>query len=424
MSYVLTSPLLIVPLSLGAAAAGWAVWRKARRWGRAVGSLAAFVTAVAVFLGVVQGWAIAMVDRSSVARSMTWRDADTGDWRRFYPLPVARGGEVLQLRPGRLPDQTLALVSLPGGGEEALDGLLARTETTAFIVLRGDEILLERYPGGGSRSDIQTSFSVAKSLLSTLVGIAIDRGEIGSLDDPITDYVPELEDKDERFAEVRLRHLVTMSSGLRYEEHGMPWSDDATTYYAPDLRAAALTAQIEEPPGTRWHYNNYNPLLVGLALERATGTNVADYTSQVLWRRLGAEAHASWSADSERNRFPKMESGFNARAMDFARFGYLFAHEGRVGDRQVVPAAWVTQATARDTSTDPAEHYQYWWWVDTERKGRFYAHGNKGQFVYVDPATDTVVVRMGREYGLEDWPSVLRDVADRVERSPDQPCCI
>lgn len=110
------------------------------------------------------------------------------------------------------------------------------------------------------------------------------------------------------------------------------------------------------------------------------------------------------------------EGGFNARAVDHARFGYLVAHEGRVGDRQVVPAAWVAEATARDTSADPAEHYQYWWWVDTEREGRFSARGNKGQYVYVyvDPATDVVVVRMGREYGIDDWPAVLRDVADQV----------
>jgi CubicO group peptidase (beta-lactamase class C family) len=94
----------------------------------------------------------------------------------------------------------------------------------------------------------------------------------------------------------------------------------------------------------------------------------------------------------------------------------LFAREGRAGDRQVVPAGWVAEATARDTSGDPAEHYQYWWWVDTEREGRFYARGNEGQFVYVDPVTDVVVVRLGREEGIEDWPSVLRAVADRISR--------
>jgi len=346
---------------------------------------------------------------------MVWRDADVGDWRRFPALPVPAGPRPVQLRPGSPPDGVLAEGTLPSGDSEDLDSLLARTGTQAFLVLRGDELVDERYLDGGGREATQTSFSVAKSILSTLVGIAVDRGEIGSLDDPVTAYAPELLDRDADFARITLRSLVTMSSGLRYEEQGLPWSDDSVTYYSPDLRATALSAEIDQAPGVRWHYDNYNPLLVGLVLERATGTPVADYASEVLWQPMGAEADASWSADSEASCFPKMESGFNARAVDYARFGSLFAHEGRSGGRQVVPAAWVAEATARDTSADPAEHYQYWWWVDTEREGRFYAQGNKGQFVYVDPATDVVVVRMGRDYGIDDWPAVLRDVADRVQ---------
>jgi CubicO group peptidase (beta-lactamase class C family) len=114
-----------------------------------------------------------------------------------------------------------------------------------------------------------------------------------------------------------------------------------------------------------------------------------------------------------------MESGFNARPIDYARFGYLFAHDGRVGDRQVVPEEWVAEATAADTSTDPAEHYQYWWWVDTDHPGRFSARGNKGQFVYVDPATDVVVVRTGVDFGIDDWPEVLADVVDRVNAAAE-----
>jgi CubicO group peptidase (beta-lactamase class C family) len=234
----------------------------------------------------------------------------------------------------------------------------------------------------------------------------------------VTEYVPELAERDPAFSRITLRHLVTMSSGLAYEEQGLPWSDDARTYYDPDLRALALTVEVEEPPGRTWLYNNYNPLLVGLALERAVGRPVEEYAAEVLWQPMGAEADASWSADSEETRFPKMESGVNAVALDYARFGLLFAREGRAGTRQVVPAEWVAEATARDTSADPAEHYQYWWWVDEEREGRFSARGNKGQFVYVDPATDVVVVRTGREAVLEDWPAVLRDVADRVAGVP------
>lgn len=385
-----------------------------RRWVRVP---AAGVAALLVGLTGVQAWAVATQDRSSVARSIAWRGADTGDWQRFHPLPVVAGDDVLALTPATLDPGVLSEVTTADGGTRSLDALLESTDSTAFIVLRGEEILLERYLDGGGREATQTSFSVAKSILSTLVGIAVDRGEIRDLDDAVTQYVPELREQDRRFELVTLRHLVTMSSGLHYEEDGLPWSDDATTYYAPDLRAAALSVRVEETPGTRWHYNNYNPVLMGLVLERATGRPVAEYAGEVLWGPLGAEADASWSADSERSGFPKMESGFNARAIDFARFGYLFAHEGRTGDRQVVPAAWVAEATRRDTTSDPADHYQYWWWVDTERDGRFYAHGNKGQFVYVAPDSDVVVVRMGREYGIDDWPAVLRDVVDRVEAS-------
>ena len=404
---------LLVPLALGVVLA-WVVARRVRRRGRIAAALVAVLVWTAVVAGGLQVWARASLDTSGVARAVVWLDADVDDRLRFPALPIPAGEDVLPLREGSLPAGVLDRVTVPGSGEEDLGALLERTQTTAFVVLRGDEVLVEAYGEGQSRESLQTSFSVAKSVLSTLVGIAIERGEIGGLDDPVTDYVPELAERDPAFSRITLRHLVTMSSGLAYEEQGLPWSDDARTYYDPDLRALALTAEIAEPPGRTWLYNNYNPLLVGLALERAVGRPVEEYAADVLWGPMGAEADASWSADSEAHRFPKMESGVNAVARDYARFGLLFAREGRAGDRQVVPAGWVAEATARDTSADPAEHYQYWWWVDEEREGRFSARGNKGQFVYVDPATDVVVVRTGRGPVIEDWPAVLRDVADRV----------
>jgi CubicO group peptidase (beta-lactamase class C family) len=398
-----TATLLLVPLA--ALLGGWLgvrLTRRHRRWVRVAVGLA---TALVVFGGALQVWARTSLDSSATARAMVWFEADVDDIDRFASRPIPAGDEVLPLRAGELP---------PGVVDPDLERLLDRSSTTAFLVLRDDQVLLERYANGGAGDRPHTSFSVAKSYLSTLVGIALERGDIGSLDDPVTEYVPELAERDPRFAGVTLRSLVTMSSGLAYEEAGLPWSDDATTYYAPDLRAEAMSAEVEGPPGERWHYNNFNPLLVGLVLERATGTSVSEYMARHLWQPMGAEADASWSLDSDASGFEKLESGVNAVPRDYARFGYLFAHEGRVGDRQVVDAGWVREATARDTSADPAEHYQHWWWVDTEREGRFYARGNHGQFVYVDPATDVVVVRLGREDGDVPWPEVLRDVADRV----------
>jgi CubicO group peptidase (beta-lactamase class C family) len=343
-----------------------------------------------------------------------WRESDVDDIDRFPARAIAAGPTALPLSEGRLPAGTLDVVAGRDGAERPLDRLVQRSGTEALLVLRDDEVVYERYANGGAADRPHTSFSVAKSFLSTLVGIAIDRGEIERLDAPVTDHVPELLERDERFADVTLRHLLTMSSGLVYEERGLPWSDDATTYYAPDLRAEAISTRVGDEPGRRWHYNNFNPLLVGLVLERATGTSVSDYMERHLWQAMGAEAEGSWSLDSEDSGFEKMESGVNALARDYARFGYLFAHDGQVAGRQVVSADWVREATARDTSRDPADHYQYWWWVDTERPERFFARGNFGQYVYVDPASDVVVVRLGRDDGGEDWPGLLRDVADRV----------
>lgn len=374
----------------------------------------AILGALVVAAGAIYGWAWVMQDRSAAARAIVWLDAGVDDQTRFESEPVPTGGDVLALEAGAGPGTALDEVTLPDGSTTMLDDLLARTQTTSFIVVHDDEVWLESYPMGGSREDLVTSFSVAKSILSTVVGVAIERGDLGSLDDAVTDYVPELLEQDGRFADITLRHLVTMSSGLRYEEEGLPWSDGAVTYYSPDLRETAMSAEIVEEPGTRWHYNNFNPLLMGLVLERATERPLPDYVSEVLWSRLGAEADASWSIDSAASGFAKMESGFNARPIDYARFGYLFAHDGRVGERQVVPESWVMEATAADTVADPARHYQYWWWVDTDHPGRFFARGNKGQFVYVDPVTDVVVVRTGVDFGIEDWPSVIADVVDRV----------
>jgi CubicO group peptidase (beta-lactamase class C family) len=260
---------------------------------------------------------------------------------------------------------------------------------------------------------------VAKSFLSTLVGIAIDEGAIHSVTDPVTDYVPELAQRDARFDQITLRDLLTMSSGIRYEEQSLPlpWGDDVNTYYGTDLRDLALNdTQIEQAPGQEWHYDNYNPLLLGLVLERATGMSVSEYMAIRLWQPLGAEADATWSLDSDADGFEKMESGLNEAPVDYARFGELMLHGGRWNGTQIVSTGWAREATAADTSTDPAAHYQYFWWIDTNRPGRFYALGNLGQYIYLAPDADTVIVRLGADWGVSNgtWIETFRRIADQL----------
>jgi CubicO group peptidase (beta-lactamase class C family) len=361
-------------------------------------------------------WAWASTDTSTMARAMWWMEADIDDQYRFPartipagddPSPLPEGPEVDGLEP---PDDAMA---------RDFDGFLRRTGTRAFLILHDDRLVYERYFDGADRQSRHTSFSVAKSFLSTLVGIAIDEGLIGGVTDPVTEYVPELVERDRRFESITLRDLLAMSSGLRYQEQDLPvpWGDDINTYYGVDLRALALEdTEILGSPGEEWLYNNYNPMLMGMVLERATGMSVSEYMSTRLWIPLGAEYDATWSLDSDASGFEKMESGLNATAIDYARFGRLFLHEGESNGTRVVSRDWVREATAADVTTDPAGHYQYFWWIDTQRLDRFYALGNFGQYVYVAPDADAVIVRLGRDWGVENdtWIATLRDIADRL----------
>jgi CubicO group peptidase (beta-lactamase class C family) len=226
-------------------------------------------------------------------------------------------------------------------------------------------------------------------------------------------------ERDERFGRITLRDLVTMSSGLRYEEPDIPvpWGDDVVTYYGVDLRDVGINgSQILEPPGVTWHYNNYNPILLGMVLERATRMSVSEYMATRLWRPLGAEADATWSLDSERSGFEKLESGLNVAPVDYARFGLLFLHDGEWNGSRIVSEEWVRAATTEDTSTDPAADYQYYWWVDVERPGRFYGLGNLGQYLYVAPDADAVIVRNGSDWNIDNraWLETLRAIADQL----------
>ncbi|WP_431899850.1 serine hydrolase domain-containing protein [Nonomuraea sp. bgisy101] len=373
------------------------------------------VKAVAVVLVAalaLYGWAWASLDRSTIARALVWYDSDVGDQYRFPSRLIPAGKDA-----GPLPSGT----EIAAAGGAAFDDFLRESDTSAFLVVHGDRLVYERYFGGADRRTRQTSFSVAKSFVSTLVGIAIAEGRIKSVEDPVTDYLPELARRDPRFARIRLRDLLTMSSGLRFWKTDLPWpwDDDTFTYYGVDLRDVALNGtRVERPPGQEWHYTNYNPLLLGMVLERATGMTVSAYMSSRLWQPLGAERDATWSLDSRRSGFEKMESGLNATPVDFARFGLLFLHDGEWNGRRVVPKAWVEAATAADTTTDPADFYQYFWWVDVERPGRFYALGNHGQYIYVAPDADTVVVRTGGDWGVDnrEWQATFRGVADRLAR--------
>jgi CubicO group peptidase (beta-lactamase class C family) len=364
-----------------------------------------------------------------LTRAIFWGESDYKDLEKFPARTIHNAPPAFHLDELRADNPYASQIEDIGNRSTngSLVGYLESSGTTAFLVIHDDELLYERYFDNYDETSVNTSFSMAKSFASALVGIAIDEGHIRSVDEPITNYIPELLEKDKRFGSITIRNLLTMSSGIKYEEGGdLPWSeesDDTKTYYATDLRALALNCEIEGKPGEYFEYNNYNPLLVGLILERSTGMPVARYLQERLWKPMGMEADGSWSLDSTTSGFEKMESGLNARARDFARFGMLFAKEGKWEGRQLISRGWIEESTRRDTSTDPSSEYQYFWWVNTPDGGgtpHFSARGKYGQYIYVAPEKDLVIVRLGKEEGERGygyWISLFEELATGLDLS-------
>src|SRR5215216_3411906 len=362
-----------------------------------------------------------------LTRAIFWGESDYEDYetlpaRAVHNAPPGfRFDELPRNNPYASQVEALGNRSTNGSLEDYLES----SGTTAFLVVH-DDLLYERCFDGYDERSVHTSFSMAKSFASALVGIAIDEGYIKSVNEPITNYLPELLEKDERFESITIRHLLTMSSGIKYEEGGdLPWSeeaDDTKTYYATDLRKLALeNSRIEGEPGEYFEHNNYNPLLIGMILERATGMSVSRYLQQKLWKPIGMEADGSWSLDSTSTGFEKMESGVNARARDFGRFGMLFAKEGKWEGEQLISRGWVGESTRPDATTDPSSDYQYFWWVNTpDGKDHFSARGNYGQYIYVAPEKDLVIVRLGKdegEQGYDYWTSLFEEVSTKLDTS-------
>lgn len=375
-----------------------------------------------VLVLLVYGIAYLFTDSSLVARALIWRDSEIDDYRRFPYRVLNNAAPVFSFK--QPPDDAATHATMAAlfqqdslGVGKDFDRFLESSDTTAFLVIKDDVLLYEKYFHGYTRNSTQTSMSMAKSMLSTLVGIAIDEGAIANIDDPITHYIPELSDKDQRFTKITIRHLLTMTSGIKYAEQHMPWSDDTATYYSPALRALALSAAIDSAPGQTFHYNNYNPLLLGMALERATGRSVSQYMEQKIWQPLGMEAPGSWSIDSTEDGFEKMESGVNGLAIDFAKFGRLFLNKGNWNGKQIVSRAWVEEATRLDTTTDPSGPYQYMWWVTGRPpQTHFLARGRYGQFIFVAPEQNFIVVRFGLQAGGQNWMGLFEKMVDVLDR--------
>jgi len=376
-------------------------------------SLAGLLLALVVYFSIVYS-------PEYVRRSFFVGEATVYDYLKLPGQPLTASPNVFHFT--ALPDEAAvrsAFESDPRVGN--LENFLTKTGTQAFIVIRDDAILYERYFNGAKRDSTVVSFSTAKSFTSALVGIAIQEGRIKSVNDPISAYLPELVARDVRFQKITIQDLLGMASGIRFDEKRFLWHDEGNlTYRFTDLRSLALNKTIiVAPPGQAFLYNDFNPILLGMILERATGQPVTDYLQEKLWTPLGMEFGGSWTLDSHSTRFEMMSCCINAHAIDFAKFGRLYLNNGNWNGNQIVPAGWVAASTRLDKGRklDEQLSYGYLWWEmpDPQEANDFFAWGNLGQFIYVSPTRNLIIVRNGERYGLEgegyEWATIFHQFA-------------
>lgn len=310
--------------------------------------------------------------------SQAQRDANFPHMEKIFPGHIVKaGGKVRKLAPGK---------PLPVDGAE-LDAFIAAQNISGLIVIQDGKVRLERYARGYGPEGRWTSFSVAKSFTSSLVGAAIKDGYIKSVDEPVTRYIPELAGSG--YDGVTIAQLLTMTSGVRWNEdytdaksdvarmflEPVPAGEDPTVYYMKKLPS-------EAKPGTKWVYKTGETNLIGVLVMRATKKPLATYLSEKIWQPYGMERDAFWMVDPSGHEVSGCCLSVSLR--DYARIGQ-FALEGGKG---VVPAGWFADAT-REHIGDSGYGYGYQWW--TYPQGRFGASGIFGQTIRIDPKTRTVI---------------------------------
>lgn len=382
-----------------------------------------------------------------VGRFVIYNFADVRDYKKFPAHPIAPAEQPFRFAEAHDSiQQRMAEVSLTANGKSytlaEYVGELGRS--ASFLIIRNDTLLYEAYFGRYAADDPPIpSFSVAKSYVSALVGIALDEGLIKSLDDPITDYLPYLKDANPELEQITLRHLLDMRSGLKFNENSYynPFAPIAKLYYGRRIRKYTTEIALEEPPGQSREYQSINTQLLGMVLEKVTGQSLAAYLEAKIWQPIGMEYPASWSYDSRKGQVTKAFCCINAQSRDMAKFGRLFLHQGNWQGQQIIPQAWVAASITPDYANDC---YQRQWYsyrfggiaqdsakaasqippggsVSKTASGYqyfgcgpdFMAIGILGQYIYVHPEKQLIIVRNGKDDNLS-YPKLFRALALRL----------
>jgi len=299
-----------------------------------------------------------------------------------------------------------------------LDQCMEGSCTAAFLIIRNDSILYEKYCKNYQESSIFNIFSVTKAFMTTLVGIAIRDGMIISVDQSVTDYIPELK-RTEGFEEVTIRHLLLHTAGIRFSDSRYnPFSDQVKYYYGRDLRRVALDSELCRQPGIETSYSSANVQLLAIVLERATGRNLSSYLQDEIWNKIGMQYNATWSLDNRGEE--AVEKGFsnlNCTAIDLAKLGRLYLNRGVWDSNVILPKEYIQEATRRDTTDGSAWNFQYNFRLGPKKYESFYSRGLYGQLIYVYPEMNMIIVRIGeadRKYNPQFMNHIVMQIIDQI----------
>jgi len=301
------------------------------------------------------------------------------------------------------------------GSSFGLEEFLEKSATNALLVIKDGQIVHETYRNGSDETTRFISFSMAKSIVATLIGLAVSEGKIKSIDDKVAAYLPEM--KDSGYAGATIRDLLRMRSGVAWLEIYEFGSDtQLTRVHDNSLVAykyrwcdyAANESKRAGKPGEKFNYSTLDASVLGCILESAVGVTGSQYLSEKLWRPAGMEYDGYWimdGPDSVGREF--FGAGFNATLRDYGRFGLLMLNKGIANKKQVVPADWVKESTVPDEGYEPVAEgealgYQYQWWT-IPNSDAYLAIGLHNQFIYIDPKNSTVIVKLSYTPGPLGW---------------------
>ncbi|MEJ2055444.1 MAG: serine hydrolase, partial [Calditrichaceae bacterium] len=350
-------------------------------------------------------------------RLIRWNFPDVYDYQKFPSVEIHKADSIFTY-PQKFKPEIIANLNFENknGTIKNLNRIIEETKTNALVIIQNDTVIYEQYFNGRNRESLCKAFSVTKSILSLMIGIALEEGYINNVNEPLKNYIGDF--KNKALGEITIEQCMNQTTGIKFNNSmSSPFSDKPKFYYTKNVRELIKNAQLEEKPGTRWHNAEYNALLLAAVLENAAGVSVSQYLQEKIWKPLGMEYAATFSIDSKKHKFEHAADGLNARAIDYAKIGSLLLKNGNWHDKQIVPHGWIKKSVSLEGSsvTDwNGLNYKYLWWIN-RNNGDFQAIGHFGQYIFISPRSDMVIVRFGEEKGEISWwdkifPAIISEI--------------